>query len=699
MSELQAQAYANDFFDVRSLNEHISAKLEARVDDVQRAAMHGDVSPSRAIVVLGAAGGGKTHLFARLRRHCGPHATLVLLRPYFGAALTPRNVLAACVDHICAGPAGDTDIAASQLALVAAYWLADEQARAYPAMVLDDIAHDGAPERAARIERGIARVLTKLPRSMAAAHIVRALLTVAGANPPPYETLAWLAGRDQGGDRPPLSESDVMQTLQILAVLAAPVAPFVVVLDQLENLASSDGARVVAYGSVISELVDVVPNLTIVQLALTSEWRQYIEPNLSLPHRTRVATSVNQLETPSREQRLALLQAWHEQAFDGAVEPVFPAPLTATQLEELLDAPGMTPRLLLTALQHAYALPARLESAAGAAATLATTPTPTTLAASPAAPSLSAWERETERAASKLRRLVRAQQPVDAIEVAEGLAAGLSYIPNATVEVLTERATLQVVFSAAHTVRFVIMNGLHHSSATAALAKATELAAADKVVLVREARCPLPASWEAIAERRTAFERLPNARWLWISDDEMRKLLALASAHSLIRAKRWESGNGVQQDEAGARAALAWAIEPTAWSTLAQAARYLADVPHAPVPASRGRKGKRAEPAVTTERVTVAVRATSSNDALAGRADVVPPQISVTAPTTVAITSAVASASADVPANVSPLPSTHVSSVPAAPADLKQWLDAGKQLARDTFAAYREKFANLRRRK
>lgn len=695
MSELQAQAYANDFFDVRSLNEHISAKLEARVDDVQRAAMQGAVSPSRAIVVLGAAGGGKTHLFARLRRHCGPHATLVLLRPYFGAALTPRNVLAACVDHICAGPAGDTDIAASQLALVAAYWLADEQARAYPAMVLDDIAHDGAPERAARIERGIARVLTKLPRSMAAAHIVRALLTVAGANPPPYETLAWLAGRDQGGDRPPLSESDVMQTLQILAVLAAPVAPFVVVLDQLENLASSDGARVVAYGSVISELVDVVPNLTIVQLALTSEWRQYIEPNLSLPHRTRVATSVNQLETPSREQRLALLQAWHEQAFDGAVEPTFPAPLTATQLEELLDAPGMTPRLLLAALQQAYALPGRLDSAAGAATILATTPTPTT----PVAPSLSAWERETERAASKLRRLVRAQQPVDAIEVAEGLAAGLSYIPNATVEVLTERATLQVVFSAAHTVRFVIMNGLHHSSATAALAKATELAAVDKVVLVREERCPLPASWEAIAERRTAFERLPNARWLWISDDEMRKLLALASAHSLIRAKRWEPGNEVPQDEAGVRAALARAIEPTAWATLAQAARYLADVPHAPVPASRGRKGKKAEPVVTAERVTVAVRATSSNDELAGRAELVPPQIPVTAPTTVAITSVVASASADVPANVSPLPPTHVSSGPTAPADLKQWLDSGKQLARDTFAAYREKLANLRRRK
>jgi hypothetical protein len=63
------------------------------------------------------------------------------------------------------------------------------------------------------------------------------------------------------------------------------------------------------------------------------------------------------------------------------------------------------------------------------------------------------------------------------------------------------------------------------------------------------------------------------------------------------------------------------------------------------------------------------------------------------------VTSAVAPASAEVPANVSPLPSTHVSSVPAAPADLKQWLDSGKQLARDTFAAYRERFANLRRRK
>jgi len=674
MSELQAQAYANDFFDVRSLNEHISAKLEARVDDVQRAAMHGDDTPSRAIVVLGAAGGGKTHLFARLRRHCGPHATLVLLRPYFGAALTPRNVLAACVDHICAGPAGDTDIAASQLALVAAYWLADEQARAYPAMVLDDIAHDGAPERAARIDRGVARVLTKLPRSMAAAHIVRALLTVAGANPPPYETLAWLAGRDQGGDRPPLSESDVIQTLQILAVLAAPVAPFVVVLDQLENLASSDGARVVAYGSVISELVDVVPNLTIVQLALTSEWRQYIEPNLSLPHRTRVATSVNQLETPSREQRLALLQAWHEQAFDGAVEPVFPAPLTATQLEELLDAPGMTPRLLLTALQQAHESPQRLINAP--------VPSPATAspsvinAATPAAlPLPSPWQRECERAASKQRRLARAQQPVDAIEVAEALAAGLSYVNHATVDMLTERATLQVVFSAASTVvRFVIMNGLHHSSATAALAKATELAAVDKVVLVREERCPLPASWEAIAERRAAFERMPNARWLWISDEEMRKLLALAAAHSLIRAKRWDASVGARMAESDVRAALAREIAPLSWPTLTQAARYLADVPHAPVVVTRGRRGKKPADAVPTPDVVAYTVVAISNE----------PAVVVAATPPVA-TASVASHS--------------VQPTPPAPADLKQWLDSGKQLARHTFAAYREKLANLRRRK
>ncbi len=690
MSELQTQAYATDFFDVRSLNEHISAQLEARIDDVQRDALHGQTSPSRAMVVLGAAGGGKTHLFARLRRHCGPHATLVLLRPYFGAVLTPRHVLTACIDHICAGPTGDTDIAASQLALVAAHWLADEQTRAYPAMVLDDLAQDDASERSARITRGITSVLAQLPRSMAAAHIVQSLLTVAGTSPPPYEMLAWLAGRDQGSDQAPLSEADVMQTLQILAVMAAPVAPLVIVFDQLENLASSDGTRVVAYGSVVSELIDVVPNLTIVQLALTSEWRQFIEPNLSLPHRTRVATNVTHLATPSREQRLALLAAWHEQAFDGQQRPEFPTPLSAQQLDDLLDAPGMTPRLLMVALQHArdghtqapHLLAtdrSELASAGPSSATTATTSTASTLRqhqhannAAMAVTQQSPWARECERAATKLRRLTRAQQPVDAIEVAEALAAGLSYLPHTSVDILTERATLQVVVTGAgHVVRFIIINGLHHSSATAALAKATELAAIDKVVLVRETRCPLPASWEAIADRRAAFERLANARWLWISDDDMRNILALSSAHSLVRAKRWEAADGARLTETDLRSVLRQEARPTSWSAISHAERCMADVPHAPEPAQRHRKTSKRE--VTRELAPVP-----------------------TAPTpTLPVTSPVLQST-----NVSS-PLLPNSSVPAlaAPQNLRQWLATGRELARGTFAAYRAKIVDARRKK
>ncbi|HPH65035.1 MAG TPA: hypothetical protein PLF40_04795, partial [Kofleriaceae bacterium] len=335
---LQAQPFADELIDVAAVNAAVSDVLGARIDAVAAAAGRSHKAPlTKAYAVLGSAGGGKTHLFARLRHRSGLRPALVLLRPYFGVGITPRDVLAATIDQLCAG---------TQLVRIAEFWIAEPSAGSDA----DDKAALAAQHTRA-IEQAVARIIAQLPHAEPAAHIITALLAVTGrVGPERWAELAWLSGREpRSTAERMLNEGDVLVVLRVLAHLAAPVAPLVIVFDQLENLAGDIDLRVLAYGNVIAELVDTVPGLTIVQLAVTSEWTHNIAPRLTLAQRSRVANDVMELHAPSRAQREALLQAWHVGLYQGD-GPAFPAPLDEARLAMLLDAPSITPRKLLAEL-------------------------------------------------------------------------------------------------------------------------------------------------------------------------------------------------------------------------------------------------------------------------------------------------------------------------------------------------------------
>jgi hypothetical protein len=654
---LQTDAYSDQLIDVASLNEHISAKLESRIDDVMRTALDGVATPTAAFTILGAAGGGKTHLFARLRNHCGPHATFVLLRPFFGVNLMPRDVLSACVDQLCAAPGSDTSTEpSSQLALIAAHWLSAAGVHGFPSMVLDEFAEMNDTLRQVRVGLGVNAVLAKLPRVAAVAHIVRAVLQVASNRQPDHHAMAWLAGRDVGvAEYPPMGEADVMHALRIVAFLAAPVAPLVVVFDQLENLAGADSSRVIAYGSVISELVDSVADLTLVQLALTSEWQQFIEPALSLPHKTRVAQSIDQLQAPSRAQRLELLTAWHEHTFAGDVSKQFPAPMADDSLQELLDAPGMTPRLLLLGFQQALRGGQTVLFSSGIDTDLTKTSASDKAPPNADAGSLdTVWQQEQHRATTRHRKSQRAQQPFDNGELTEGLATTLRYLPNADVAIAHEGAVLRIILKTpGQELSFLAMNGGHHSSVVATLNRAMELVAKQKVVLVRELRWPIPETWSAVASRRQQFERMPNARWLWLTDEDVILSLALAQVHSLVRSQR------LAMTEAELLLRCSVDLAPIQWQLLAAASRFVSDVPHAPAVNSRGRS-KKAD-SVRMKKSSVAV---PNGDAV----------------TTVVVPGA---AKASDTATVAPPSASPATAAPATPPTVRQWIILGRDLAKD----------------
>ncbi|MBP9087869.1 MAG: hypothetical protein KBG15_17240 [Kofleriaceae bacterium] len=583
---LQAQPFADDLIDVAAVNADVSDVLAARIEAVAGTAAGptAKVPLTRAYAVLGAAGGGKTHLFARLRHRSGRRPSLVLLRPYFGLGISPRDVLAATIDQLCAG---------TQLTALTAHWVGDG-------------AGLSATERARQVEQGVLRIVERLPHAEPAAHIITALFTVAGrVGAERWAELAWLSGREPRSvaDRM-LNEGDVLVLLRVLACIAAPIAPLVIVFDQLENLAGDSDTRVLAYGNVIAELVDTVPGLTIVQLAVTHEWTQNIAPRLSLAQRSRVANDLMVIHAPSRGQREALLRAWHSSLYGGA-GPAFPLPLAAPRLETLLSDVEITPRQLLAELLDASngiqraevraleavgaSVPVRPGAGATApgngaasvsavapgaptpatgsgamtgnpvAAGAGTAPMPAPIARanrmnSPPAPSIAhVWQYETERIADELARRTNEQLPCDDIQLAEAISAALSFVDGISSATRQERSHVIIDVRAADPraannpllpCTLLFITGLHHSSVVAALNKGIELAKHGRVVLVREARFPLADTWALVHERRAEFDRLTNTDWLWLAPADVLQSVALAELFSQARGKRVRLSDG-----------------------------------------------------------------------------------------------------------------------------------------------------------
>ncbi len=548
---LHATPFADDFVDVAELNARISRHLLERIERVRLAAHAGENAASKAIAILGPAGGGKTHLFSRLSHQGGSRPTLVLLRPYFGVTVAIRDVLAAIIDQLCL-PVHGADW--TQLDAIASHWAMAEG-----------------------IEAAVGAVILRLPEVAPVAHLVRALLELRGREPSAmWSDLAWLSGREPrvsaDGAASALGEGDVLHVLRIVGVLAAPVAPIVLTFDQLENLAGDDHTRVLAYGNLVSEIVDSLPAFTIVQLALTSEWMQYIEPRLSLPQKTRLACETFVLESPDRNERELLLRTWHKRLMPMAEarrKARFPSPLSESELDQLLGAPGMTPRILLSALSRAISgQPMRLDGLDSPSSSVGS--------------GMDAlWKDEYERVRAEQRDKDRSNLTFDAAELAEAVTSALGFASHLAISHRTERDRVMTwVKAPGHELAIVYLTSTHHGSVAATLAKAAELARSTKVAVVREKRFEFPSTWETVQERRSAFERLPNARWLWIEGEDLARCLTLARLLSKSRAKKLHvAGYGDPLAPDLVREAVLRMQAPGEWASVSSITRWLSDIP------------------------------------------------------------------------------------------------------------------------
>ncbi|MGH7271660.1 MAG: hypothetical protein ACREJ3_14610, partial [Polyangiaceae bacterium] len=283
---------------------------------------------------------------------------------------------------------------------------------------------------------------------------------------------------------------------------------------------------------------------------------------------------------PNRGERELLLRAWHRHLVAGRALPRekrFPNPLSAEDLEHLLVAPGMTPRLLLAALSRGIS---------GEATTI----TPTSARSDPAdggtgkagpAVADSLWRTEHAQVHADLEEKERSNIPFDAAELAEGLASALTFVPLLEVATRTERdRILTCVKAPGYEVTLLYLTSLHHGSVGSTLAMAAELAQSSKVVIVREKRFEFPRTWETVRERRAAFERLPNARWLWLEPGDVAWCLTLARLLSQARAKRLRvAGSDEPVSLSQVRDEIHREHSPDRWPCIASITRWLSDVP------------------------------------------------------------------------------------------------------------------------
>ncbi|WP_438033673.1 FtsK/SpoIIIE domain-containing protein [Sorangium sp. So ce204] len=520
--------------DLQSLNASASDELVRRIDGLARESRGAGPPPrSQCVLLLGPAGSGKTHLFARLRKKLGYRAVFFHTRPELGAPATPRYLLAQLVDAL-RFPASSSEH--TQLDLIAGAMLSvvEGHPTKYPLTMVAQ-PHDD-PRRL--VERGLAAAERRYPQLLPK-YLERLLQA-------PFEPevqtrramYAWLSGRPPSeaelarlGEAQGLGDEDVLPALRTLGFAATFGAPLVLVFDQLENLADDDPARtrMMAHAQLISELHDTVPGTLIVQMALDSEWTRFIRPALPPQLRHRVEDTVVPLGFPAPEQARQLVELHLNRIPAEERKGAFPWPLDPAAVKRWTEE-TMTPRALIQRCKSAFDdfLAGKVAAAGGAPQPADGTGLDQRLEV--------LWADFVEKARTEIDRAARDGHYLDAERMASGLLTILPLVgaPARRVPGKKNRPDIRVTTSQVSLVLLAQQN--HHRSLGALLAEATQIEA-DRMIIVREHAFAIPPTWKQVHAQLKALRDKSNIVYTTVGRDELIEWLAAESVLSAARSK------------------------------------------------------------------------------------------------------------------------------------------------------------------
>jgi hypothetical protein len=542
LAPTHAEPWAPEILDLESLNAAATNAVVQSIEDLRRRAHARERGePPPAIVAVGPAGAGKTHLFGRLRRKVGARGVFVHVRPLIGSEMTPRFLLGQIVQQL-----GYSSYGQSQIDIIAGTTLAlagGENPR-FPAAMLQQLRELKPEDRQARVEQAIESLASP---GIDTSYLERLLRVPFADLLPRTALLVWLGGREldeaqarRVGVREALPDGDVISALRSIAAVAAATSPLVIVFDQLENLVDPDGsgARVIAYGNLIAELVDVVRDLVIVQMGLSTEWDANIERRLGPSQRSRVIGRRIPLLLPTPSERRALVDLWLKDA---------PSPLSEGQLQTLCDPVGLTPRMLLQELREA------LEGNPPAEKTIEP----------PDEACLAAWEGCLAFARTHIDEMAGTGHGPEVAFLLDGFVALASLVPELG-PVKTERPNLLRLLQPKGPAFIAMVNQTNAPSVLAFLRTLAGLQGG--VLALRERWREWPPTWKQTRAQWESLRKSPSVDWQWLERDQAVQLLALAR---LLKDARSGDVSGRDGKPLAFEAVEAWArakLEVRGWA-------------------------------------------------------------------------------------------------------------------------------------
>lgn len=521
---LTADPWESDIFDVESINAETSDHILREIGRISEETRDWARTPrASATLVLGPAGAGKTHLFARLRAKLGLTACFVHVRPLFGIVPSQRLVLAAILEALATRVAPN---GLAQIDLLAGAVLARASGlpRNMPNVALDDLRD--APDRQARL----ARAAELVERNVRGLHgpTLRHLLRLPFSDGLERQArLRYLEGEDlteeegtalgmKTGLAVRLSDMDVSRAVTTLARLASIGTPLVVAFDQLENLDTGDDtSRVIAFGHLVAELHDTASGMVLVLLALDDLWRHRVAPALPEAVRARIGRASKTLRNPTAVEKDALLQGWRQQLPElGGT--TFPAPFSVDAWATWRAETSATPRVLLEELD------AWCDGRRGA---------------SPGAESAAGVDADASIDEDLTRRIGAAHDEVRRTGAAHPIAVGrlraaldqVLRLAGSRVEGGASPDELVAERGGARR-RVVVAQHTNHTSLGAALKRALS---DDVGLAVREGRVPLRASWKVCRQQQE--ELATRSRWVELDPDDVAWAMGV---HDLMAAGR-----------------------------------------------------------------------------------------------------------------------------------------------------------------
>jgi hypothetical protein len=550
LDAVHADPWAEDFVDLATLNAGASEAIEDAVVKLRVTAREEPRAlRSTSVVVLGSPGAGKTHLFARLRRRTGPRAVFVHIRPLVHAEMSPRFLLGEIVSQLANTTSGLPQLSALVGSLLAYLGGAST---GFPTTFLEAYEHMPEQAREERLDADLERALELWP-DLDESYLGRLLRAPFAKGPTRRALLAWLQGRDcdvaqlqRIGATASLSEDIAPIAIRTLAMVAAPGAPIVLVFDQLENLVErgAAGSRLLAYAHLTSELVDTVRGLTLVHMALDSEWDRGIEPALNASQRSRLIMRRETLALPTSREREELLRLWCEKLPDPAES--FPWPLGESRLARLKTQPGLTPRMLLLECRRALDGEPDLDGSSADSAEERRVDNDDGLRGE--------WEGCLARSRRVLGEAAEQRAPLDAARLADGLLSAGRFLASGKISSEKARARLSLK-TPQQTSHIAILAEGHPKSLGSALSKLTIAAKDVPVVAIRERAHELAPTWKDTLAKRRALLATGRARWIDLDPDDCAKLLAL---DELLQAARSGDVTNAQGEALAEEVIVSW---------------------------------------------------------------------------------------------------------------------------------------------